>query len=350
MLFNSYQFWVFFLTVLSLYKGVPYKYQNRILLVASYIFYGAWDWRFLSLILLSTAVDFLAAQRIFSDKSLKKKRPWLIFSVVINLGILGVFKYYNFFVHEMGALLEFFGVELFVPAISLILPVGISFYTFQTMSYTIDVYKNQTQPTNNFFDYALYVSFFPQLVAGPIERSSHLLPQILNARPRLQARDFQKAFYLIVLGLFSKVVIADNMAPLVDLVYREDPQRLSGGEILIGTYAFAFQVYGDFFGYSCIACGIAKLMGFDLMENFKRPYLAGNPREFWRRWHISLSTWLRDYLYISLGGSRRTEWKVFRNLMVTMVCVWFVAWGRVALYSLGRFSWPSVGNLPGFEC
>ena len=318
MLFNSFIFWLFFLVVIVIYKRIGHTAQNRLLLVASYVFYGFWDYRFLSLIFLSTVVDFFAAQYIAasSDNS-SRKRQWLYVSIAFNLGMLGFFKYWNFFIGEFSELLMMLGFNSSLPVLNVVLPVGISFYTFQTMSYTIDVYRGVTRPTDRFLDFALYVSFFPQLVAGPIERSSHLLPQVLIKRST-NGRDFSEGFYHVMTGLFKKVVIADNMAPLVNTVFSKPPSDLTGPEVVMGVYAFAFQIYGDFSGYSSIAKGIAQWMGFELMWNFKNPYFSVTPSEFWNRWHISLSSWLRDYLYIPLGGNRSGKRKTLRNLVLTM--------------------------------
>lgn len=317
MLFNSFIFWVYFLVVIVLYRRLSHKLQNRLLLLASYIFYGYWDYRFLSLIFISTVIDFFAAKNIVTASKGNKKKHWLLVSVIFNLGMLGFFKYWNFFVGEFSDVLVSLGFSSGASMLDVVLPVGISFYTFQTMSYTIDVYRGKTKPTNNFLDFALYVSFFPQLVAGPIERSSHLLPQIVVKR-KTNGHDFSEGFYHVMTGLFKKVVIADNMAPLVNTVFSRPVNDLTGPEIIMGVYAFAFQIYGDFSGYSSIAKGIAHWMGFDLMWNFKNPYFAISPSEFWTRWHISLSSWLRDYLYIPLGGNRGGLKNTFRNLMVTM--------------------------------
>ena len=317
MLFNSFIFWFFFLAVIVLYRQLSHTPQNRLLLIASYIFYGFWDYRFLSLIFISTVIDFFAAQNIVAAEEKNKKKRWLIISIVFNLGMLGFFKYWNFFTAEFSEFLTLLGFVASIPMLDVVLPVGISFYTFQTMSYTIDVYRGKTKPTDQFLDFALYVSFFPQLVAGPIERSSHLLPQITLKR-KTNGHDFSEGFYHVLTGLFKKVVIADNMAPLVNTVFARPINDLTGPEIIIGVYAFAFQIYGDFSGYSSIAKGIAHWMGFDLMWNFKNPYFSASPSEFWTRWHISLSSWLRDYLYIPLGGNRGGLKKTFRNLMATM--------------------------------
>jgi D-alanyl-lipoteichoic acid acyltransferase DltB (MBOAT superfamily) len=341
MLFNSFTFWLFLAVVLMAYFRLGHKSQNRMLLLASYVFYGWWDWRFLSLIWISTIVDYFVALRIDSvreghrgGRPERATKLWLTLSVVTNLGILAFFKYFGFFVSELGELLQAAGMAAIEPSLRIVLPVGISFYTFQTMSYTIDVYRGQTRPTRNIFDFALYVAFFPQLVAGPIERSTRLLPQIQQPR-RYGGSEFAEGLHLILLGLFKKIVIADNMAFIVNGIFRAEPSELSGLDCLVGTYAFAFQIYGDFSGYSSIARGVAKWLGFDLMVNFRMPYFARSPREFWQRWHISLSTWLRDYLYIPLGGSRCGKWRTHRNLLATMVLggLWhgagwtFLAWG-----------------------
>jgi alginate O-acetyltransferase complex protein AlgI len=317
MLFNSFIFWFFFLIVIVIYRQLSHTPQNRLLLVASYLFYGFWDYRFLSLIFISTVIDFIVAQKIVGATEEKNKKKCLIVSIAFNLGMLGFFKYWNFFIGEFSGFLDILGFSASVPMLNVILPVGISFYTFQTMSYTIDVYRGKTKPADNFLNFALYVSFFPQLVAGPIERSSHLLPQITVKR-KTNGHDFSEGFYHVLTGLFKKVVIADNMAPLVNTIFSRPVSDLTGPEIIMGVYAFAFQIYGDFSGYSSIAKGIAHWMGFDLMWNFKNPYFSASPSEFWTRWHISLSSWLRDYLYIPLGGNRGGVNKTFRNLMATM--------------------------------
>jgi len=333
-LFSSYIFWAFFAVVLFLYRRGGHRWQNRLLLVASYVFYGAWDWRFLSLIALSTVVDYFVAIGITRSERPGRRKWLLALSVGVNLALLGTFKYFGFFAAEMVDLLGSLGLPVTLPSLKFVLPVGISFYTFQTMSYTIDVYRGVSRPVRHFLDFALYVAFFPQLVAGPIERSYRLMPQIVNPRPR-RGEDFVEGLYLVILGLFKKIVIADNMAVIVVGIFGTDPDNLSGLDCLVGVYAFAFQIYGDFSGYSAIARGVAKWMGFDLMTNFNAPYLARSPGDFWRRWHISLSTWLRDYLYIPLGGNRKGTWRTRRNLMVTMLLggLWhgagwtFVAWG-----------------------
>ncbi|MCA8986188.1 MAG: MBOAT family protein [Planctomycetaceae bacterium] len=336
MLFNSFTFWLFYAIVLLLYWRMRHRGQNILLLIGSYFFYGCWDYRFLSLIAFSTLVDYYVARKISDSDRPSTRRYWLFSSMVTNLGILAFFKYYGFFAGELVALSEAVGVPLLLPTLQIVLPVGISFYTFQTMSYTIDVYRRDCEPARNLLDFAVYVSFFPQLVAGPIERAAHFLPQVLKER-HYRAGDFEQGMSLIVLGLFKKIVIADNMAVLVNSIFSTPTSELSGLEVLVGVYAFAFQIYGDFSGYSSIARGISKWLGFDLMVNFQRPYFAIDPSDFWRRWHISLSQWLRDYLYIPLGGNRRGSVMTYRNLMLTMVLggLWhganwtFIVWGFI---------------------
>jgi D-alanyl-lipoteichoic acid acyltransferase DltB (MBOAT superfamily) len=336
MQFHTVTFWLFFALVAGLYFRLPHRGQNRLLLVASYVFYGWWDWRFLALIAVSTLVDFVAGLRIAASGRPVVRRAWLCASISTNLGLLGVFKYYNFFAGELAALLAWIGLPTSLHSLNILLPVGISFYTFQTLSYTIDVYRGQTQPTRHLLDFGLFVSFFPQLVAGPIERSGRLLPQILQPR-QVGADDFRAGLHDVLAGLYRKVVIADNMALIADAVFAQPARDLSGAEALIGVYAFAFQIYGDFSGYSLIAKGVARWLGFRLMDNFNAPYLATSPSDFWRRWHISLSSWLRDYLYIPLGGNRGSPAGTHRNLLVTMLLggLWhganwtFIAWGAV---------------------
>jgi D-alanyl-lipoteichoic acid acyltransferase DltB (MBOAT superfamily) len=336
-LFNSLSFALFFAVVyagtLALRHNV--RARNVLLLVASYFFYGSWDWRFLSLIWLSTLIDYCAGIGIERAGTPAGKRRWLVLSLVTNLSLLGVFKYLGFFADSFRELcVHCLGWEPGIPVLTVVLPVGISFYTFQTLSYTIDIYLGKMRPTRNILDFALFVAFFPQLVAGPIERASSLLGQLAETRP-ITDRMFREGAWLIFWGLFKKVVIADNCALVVDAVYAADPSLLGGGEILAATYAFAAQIYCDFSGYSDIARGTAKMMGFELCLNFDLPYFAVNPSDFWRRWHISLSTWLRDYLYIPLGGNRKGIRRTYINLMATMLlgglwhgAAWhFVIWG-----------------------
>jgi alginate O-acetyltransferase complex protein AlgI len=333
MLFNSFTFLFFFLIVFTLYLLLVPRSQNRMLLAASYIFYGSWDYRFLALLLFSTSVDYFASQKIEAAPDEKTRRSWLFLSVAANLSVLGFFKYFNFFAESLQVLLQAAGIKMNFLTLHVILPVGISFYTFQTMSYTIDVYRRRIAAEKNFFDLALYVSFFPQLIAGPIERSENLLPQIKQPR-RINRSSFSQGITLVLWGLFKKVAVADNFAAFADGIFSSSAQ-LPGFIILLGVYAFAFQIYGDFSGYSDIARGISKLMGFELMVNFKRPYLAVSPSDFWHRWHISLSSWLRDYLYIPLGGNRHGAFNTYRNLVIVMLlggmwhgAAWtFVLWG-----------------------
>ncbi|WP_158027277.1 MBOAT family O-acyltransferase [Labilibacter marinus] len=299
----------------------------------SYFFYGYWDWRFCSLLAISTIVDYFIGILISKENRKPTRKLLLIISLSANLGILGFFKYFNFFVDSFSSLVEGYGYNLDYLHINIILPVGISFYTFQTLSYTIDVYKKQLTATNNFIDFALYVSFFPQLVAGPIERATNLIPQVsrVNGATKNQIYD---GVVLIVYGLFKKVLIGDASGRYVDHIFSH-MDRYSSWELLSATLLFSIQIYADFSGYSNIARGTAKLFGFELMKNFNQPYLSKNITEFWRRWHISLSGWLRDYLYIPLGGNRRGRYRTYINLMLTMLLggLWhgaswnFVIWG-----------------------
>ncbi len=334
MLFNSYLFWCFYAVVFALYRVLPHKAQNYLLLAASYVFYGNWDVRFLGLLVFSTVLDYVLALLIDRAQTLGRKRALLTISCVTSLSLLGFFKYWGFFATEFTRLLNEVGIDVSIPLVHVLLPVGISFYTFQTMSYVIDVYRGECKVVKDFTTFALFVSFFPHLVAGPIVRASNLCGQI--ARPRvLQAGDFSQGLYLVMMGLFKKIVVADNLAWIANGVFRSEGSQLSGVDCLVGVYAFAFQVYGDFSGYSSIARGVAKWMGFDLTENFNLPYLATSPSDFWNRWHISLSKWLRDYVYIPLGGNRHGAVQTYRNLMITMLLggFWhgagwtYIAWG-----------------------
>lgn len=407
MLFNSLEFIFFLILVYFSYIFLPLKQQNLLLLIASYIFYGWWDVRFLFLIVLSTVVDFCSGLMIDNGYISRKNRylisfyliisslffqtlkwqyftfdinninieidwfkfipqnlsSWTVFlltlgltiilnylyfslvklsknqkeklfltvSICANLGLLGVFKYFNFFIDSIESLLQGLGWQQQFPSLSIVLPVGISFYTFQTMSYTIDIYRKELKATDRFFDFALFVSYFPQLVAGPIERASQLLPKILAPR-KLYFTQSSRGLYLILFGLFKKIAIADSIAKSVNAVY-ETTAKVSSLDIIVATILFALQIYCDFSGYSDIARGVSKLFGIELMYNFNLPYFSRNPSQFWRRWHISLSSWLRDYLYIPLGGNRRGN--VYQNLMLTMVLggLWhgagwnFILWG-----------------------
>ncbi len=333
MVFNSLQFLFFFIITYSLYLLLAHKWQNRMLLLASYTFYAAWDWRFLSLILFSTILDYCCGIQISEAEDKRKKKFYLSLSVIGNLSILAFFKYFNFFAGNLQDLLALLGVAIEPRFMNIVLPVGISFYTFQTMSYTLDIYRGEVKPTRQYLDFSLFVAFFPQLVAGPIERAKRLLPQILNPRI-IRLDNFYEGCYLIFWGLFQKVFIADNLAYLVNPVF-SDAGSQNGFHVLLALYAFSFQIFCDFSGYSNIARGLAKVMGFDIMLNFNLPYFSTNPSEFWKRWHISLSTWLKDYLYIPLGGNRRGNLITARNIMVVMILggLWhgaswnYILWG-----------------------
>ncbi len=435
MLFNSIEFPIFLFVTYTAYRILPFKGQNILLLIASYIFYGWWDERFLFLIVLSTTIDFycglmidtgrltlwerylpsvylilasilfmtlrweyvifnpyspifstkwseffpytlsgwavflgilvfviLANLAYFPLKDLpqnKQKAIFLTFSVVANLGILGIFKYFNFFIDSAESIFQTLGVQTNFSSLNIILPVGISFYTFQTMSYTIDIYRGQLKATHRFLDFALFVSYFPQLVAGPIERASELLPRILSPR-KLSFKQSTRGLYLILFGLFKKIAITDSIAISVNSIYATSGQQVSWLDIVLATLLFAVQIYCDFSGYTDIARGVSKLFGIELMRNFNLPYFSQNPSEFWQRWHISLSTWLRDYLYIPLGGNRYGN--VYRNLMITMVLggLWhgagwnFVLWGfyqgaLLCIYRFGKKFFSSIGLLPNSQ-
>lgn len=335
MLFNSFVFLNFFLVVYTLYLLTQnnLKWQNRILLMASYGFYAAWDWRFLSLLFFTTFLDFVLAAKIYKSSDARQKKIFLALSILCNLSVLGFFKYFNFFAESLYALLGHLGIQSSFSAILIILPIGISFYTFQSMSYTIDIYRGELVPPKSFLDFSVFVTYFPHLVAGPILRATSMLPQVLNLR-KIRLDQMGEGCYLIFWGLFQKVFVADNLARMVDTVFNT-AGPYQGFQVLMATYAFAFQILCDFAGYSDIARGLGKLMGFDIIINFNLPYFATHPREFWQRWHISLSTWLRDYLYIPLGGNRGGKLMEYRNLAVVMLLggLWhgaswtFVIWG-----------------------
>lgn len=339
MLFNSIDFFAFLILVFFAYWFVVYKnikLQNILLLVASYVFYGWWDYRFLSLIALSTIVDYFVGFRIYESKNKRIGKKWLWVSILFNIGLLGFFKYYNFFIDSWIDLFSSFGyITENTWTLKVILPVGISFYTFQTLSYSIDIYKGKLKPTQNFIAFAAFVSFFPQLVAGPIERASNLLPQFLGKR-KFTYQTFSYGIKLMIWGFFLKLVVADRAAIYVNAVYN-NIENHEGLSFIAATVLFAFQIYGDFAGYSLIAIGTAKLFGFSLMTNFNRPYFSASVSEFWTRWHISLSTWFRDYLYIPLGGNRVVKSRWFFNLFVTFLIsgLWhganwtFVVWGAL---------------------
>ncbi|MDC6352784.1 MBOAT family protein [Zeaxanthinibacter sp. PT1] len=344
MLFNSLDFAIFLPIVFILYWFVfqgNLRLQNLLLLAASYIFYGWWDWRFLSLIVFSTLVDFGIGLAISSEKSDTRRKTLLGISIIVNLGFLGFFKYYNFFLENFRSAFSIAGYELNANSLNIILPVGISFYTFQTLSYTIDIYRRQLTPTKNLVDFAAFVSFFPQLVAGPIERATNLLPQFYTKR-KFNYPLAVDGMRQILWGLFKKVVIADNCAEYANLIFNNS-EIYGGSTLFLGALFFTFQIYGDFSGYSDIAIGTARLFGFDLMRNFAYPYFSRDIAEFWRRWHISLSTWFRDYLYIPLGGSRGGTWMKVRNTFIIFIIsgFWhganwtFIFWGALnAVYFL----------------
>lgn len=315
MLFNSIDFAVFLPLVFLLYWFVfqrNLKIQNLFLLVVSYIFYGWWDWRFLGLIAFSTFVDYVVGIQL--GKTEKHRYKWLLISILVNLGFLGFFKYFNFFLDNFITAFSWFGVSFQASSLEIILPVGISFYTFQTMSYSIDVYRRKLEPTSDFIAFSSFVTFFPQLVAGPIERATHLLPQFQRKR-NFNFTLAVDGMRQILWGLFKKMVIADGCAYYVNLIYA-DYDTFSASTLLAGAVLFSFQIYGDFSGYSDIALGTSRLFGFDLMRNFSFPYFSRDMSEFWRKWHISLSTWFRDYLYIPLGGSMHGKWKALRNTFI----------------------------------
>lgn len=337
MLFNSIEFAIFLPIVFILYWALRkhFRFQLYILLVASYIFYGWWDWRFLSLIIFSSGIDFLIGKRLGTLTAESKRKMLLGLSLLTNLGLLGFFKYYNFFSESLSEAFTFFGKEIPTGRLDIILPVGISFYTFQTLSYTIDVYRRKLEPTDDWLAFFGFVSFFPQLVAGPIERASHLLGQF--QKPRIFDYSFAvSGIRLIIWGLFKKIVIADNAAFMVDEIFL-DYTNQSSLSLILGVVLFAFQIYGDFSGYSDIAIGLSRIFGFDLMLNFRFPYLAQNINDFWKRWHISLSSWFRDYVYIPLGGSRVSTWVSFRNVLIVFLVsgFWhganwtFIIWGLI---------------------
>ncbi len=360
MIFTEFRFLGFFLLVFGVHWLLRGLRARKIwLLMASYVFYAAWDWRFLSLIMGSTLVDYWAGMRIHDASHEKSRKAWLRLSLVANLGMLGFFKYCDFFLHSAASLLQSVGFDPHLPTLGIILPVGISFFTFQTMSYSLDIYYRRLEPTRSLLDLSLFVGFFPQLVAGPIVRASDFLPQ-LKRLPRFADVSWQPALFLFLCGFIKKACISDNLAPMVD-GYFADPSAWSVGAAWIAIPAYAVQIYCDFSGYSDMAIACAAMLGYRLCLNFDGPYLAMDIRDFWRRWHISLSTWLRDYLYIPLGGSRGGEWATQRNLMLTMLLggLWhgaswnFVVWGglhgvALALHRTWSKKKPSF-SLPAIE-
>lgn len=344
MLFNSINFAIFLPIVFILYwfatKG-NLKFQNILLLVSSYFFYACWDWRFMFLLIFSTFLDYFTGIKIHNAEQRPLKKFWLWLSILINLGFLGVFKYYNFFTSSFADGLELLGVQANFVTLQVVLPVGISFYTFHGLSYVIDIYYQRIKPERNFVDYSVFVSFFPLLVAGPIERATHLLPQILKSRTFSYAKAVD-GLRQILWGLFKKIVIADNCAEYANVIFNNSDDY-SGSMLVLGAIFFTFQIYCDFSGYSDIALGTARLFGFELLRNFNFPYFSRDIAEFWRRWHISLSSWFKDYLYIPLGGSRGGTWMKVRNTFIIFIVsgFWhganwtFIIWGALnAVYFL----------------
>lgn len=336
MLFNTLTYFWFFCIVFTVYWFIlnkRYKLQNLFLLAASYCFYGWWDARFLILIFISSTADFFIGRAMQNQTTISKRKLLLAICLLFNLGILGFFRYYNFFIESFLAISKSLNVNLSVATLKIILPVGVSFYTFQSLSYTIDVYRNKIKPTNDYISFLAFVAFFPQLVAGPIERATHLLPQFLKER-KFDTENVKSGFRFILWGLFKKMVIADRLAYFVDHVYNSSA-NYSGITLIAVAFMFGFQIYCDFSGYSDIAIGSARLLGFDLMQNFRFPYFSKSLQEFWRRWHISLSTWFRDYVYIPLGGNQVSKKRWIFNILITFTLsgLWhgaaatFVIWG-----------------------
>lgn len=328
-----------------------FRLQNILLLFASYYFYGSWDVRFLALLGFSTFLDYFTGLRIFESNTVAKKKLWLTISVVINVGFLAFFKYYNFFIESFGDLLLNFGFKPSFTLLQIVLPVGISFYTFHGLSYVFDIYRDKIKPTKNLIDYSLFVSFFPLLVAGPIERATHLLPQIQAPRS-FDAAKFSDGLRQILWGLFKKVIIADNCAQYANLVFNHYEVQ-SGGALFLGALVFMFELYGDFSGYSDIALGTARLFGFELLQNFSFPFFSRSIPEFWTRWHISLSSWFRDYVYIPLGGGRGGKWIRLRNVFVVFLLSGFwhgasfnrIIWGGIhAIFMIPSVLWLKKEN------
>ncbi len=345
--FNSIDFFIFFILVFFSYWSTISKHlkiQNLILLASSYFFYACWDWRFLFLLIFSTLLDYFTGIKMSNSRSNHEKKAWFWLSICINIGFLGVFKYFNFFANSFADLISNFGLNAHTYTLNIILPVGISFYTFHGLSYVIDIYNDRIKPEKSFVNYAVFVSFFPLLVAGPIERATHLLPQIKGKRDF----EYEKAvdgLKQILWGLFKKVVIADNFATIANAIF-ENHSHLSSSTLVLGAVAFSFQIYGDFSGYSDMALGTAKLFGINLMRNFANPYFSRDIAEFWRRWHISLSSWFRDYLYIPLGGSSGGMWRRVKNTFIIFIVsgFWhganwtFIVWGILNAF----FIMPSI--------
>lgn len=339
MIFNSASFLVFFLLFYFIYWIINNKFsfqvRNLFIVIASYLFYGWWDWRFLSLIFFSSAVDYTIGYLLGKEEKKRNRKLLLATSVIVNIGVLGFFKYFNFFVESFNDLLSVFSINSSLSTLEIILPVGISFYTFQTLSYTIDIYRKKLAPTKEVLSFFAFVSFFPQLVAGPIERASHLLPQFYSKKV-FNHGTAVSGLRIVLWGFFMKIVIADNFGALTDKIFVVE-NNIPGISVLIGSLFFALQIYADFSGYSSIAIGISRMLGFDLMTNFSTPYLSKSFSEFWRRWHISLSTWFRDYVYIPLGGNRKGNARTNLNLLITFLLsgLWhganitFLIWGAL---------------------
>ena len=335
MLFNSIDFFIFFIAICFLYYRMQHKHRWMLLLAGSYYFYMSWKYEYIILIIVSTIIDYFCARSIYQATGQKKKKRFLYLSLFSNLSILFIFKYFNFFTENINYSLQFIGLSYEIPLAELVLPVGISFYTFQTMSYSIDVYKGETLVENHFGRFALFVTYFPQLVAGPIERSNRLLPQ-LRKKVEFNYEQITSGLKLMAWGLFKKVVIADRLSSFVEIAFDRSAD-LAGLPLILGTIFFAIQIYCDFSGYSDIAIGASRVLGIKLMKNFKRPYFSLNVREFWKRWHISLSSWFRDYVYIPLGGNRVVKWRGYYNLMITFMVsgFWhganwtFIIWGAL---------------------
>jgi D-alanyl-lipoteichoic acid acyltransferase DltB (MBOAT superfamily) len=368
MLFNSFEFFAFFAIFLAVFFSVPRRAQPLVLLAASYLFYMSWRPAYALLLALTTLVDYGTGLVMGRAQRHSIRRAAMLVALTINLGILGLLKYFDFFVTNLAGVMGVFGAAMLPPAAHFILPVGISFYTFQSIGYTLDVYYRRVAAERSLLTYAQYVSFFPQLVAGPIERAAHMLPQYREPH-RLKYENIPSGLWLIAYGLFKKMCVADVVSPVVAGIYGA-PENYSGAYYLIGTLMFALQIYGDFSGYSDIARGVARIMGFDLMVNFRQPYFATSLSDFWRRWHISLFSWFRDFLYIPLGGSRRGETLAARNIMIVFLAsgLWhgaawtFVIWGglhgaglvierlasRLRLRPPGGRLWPTVRPVLGW--
>ena len=352
MLFNSFTFLIFLtivLVVIAVARRFGHRTENWVLVAASCIFYGWWDWRFLGLLLFTSGVDFFAARAIEASQVPERKRLFLSCSIGTNLAVLGFFKYCNFFEASLAHLLAPAGAHLPDRLLNIVLPVGISFYTFQAMSYTIDVYRGRVTACQHPRDFLTYITFFPQLVAGPIERAAEMLPQYRRER-RVTSVDVAEGFYLVLWGYTKKAVVADNLGLKVDRIFSQP--RFTTADVLVGALGFAFQIYADFSGYTDIARGVARWLGIRLCLNFDHPYFSKNPREFWQRWHISLSTWLREYLYIPLGGNRLGEGRTYVNLMITMLlgglwhgAAWnYVLWGGYQGMLLAAHRWYNGGE------